>query len=163
MVIPRLVLPVVCLIALCGGCQKAPDRWEQAHKETVGQKATAENSQPGSAFNKFFPKAESPYSLVFKQEKDGFVLASLLKDGKETASLSVTDTVNNLEAKEKFAGTTGKLGDYPLAPSGSQGSAVLLADRYQVQVRSAADGGLSEAERAEWLEKFDLKGLAALR
>lgn len=163
MIFPRLFWPMACVFALLAGCQKAPDRWEQAHKETVGQKATAENSQHGSAFNKFFPKAEKPFSLVFKQEKDGFVLASLLKDGKETASLSVSDTVNNTEAKEKFASSTEKLGEYPLAASGSQGTAVLVADRYQVQARSATEGGLSEPERKEWLQKFDLPGLAALR
>src|SRR5262245_1890874 len=89
---------------LLGGCYQAkPDRWAEAQKATTANPhAVAANSVAGNEFNRFFPQVEKPWDIVFKQEKTGFAQASLQKDGREVAVLSVSDTANNPEAAEKF-------------------------------------------------------------
>ena len=172
-----LGLAVAVIISGCEGT-KAPDRWEAADQATregapVSEAGTSANSQAlpadksgvleGSEFNKFFPEVTSPWDIVFKQEKPGFAQASLQRDGTETAVLSISDTRNNAAAADKYKAATDKVDGYPYMPSGSLGSGILVANRFQVQVRSAPDKGLSESERKEWLKKVDLIGLEALR
>jgi hypothetical protein len=48
-----------------------------------------------------------------------------------------------------------------MAASGSKGTSILVSDRYQVQIRSM-DPSFGEAERLEWLPKFDLYSLSNL-
>ena len=173
----------VMLALTAWGCEsgaEVPDRWEAADQATredapaskAGEPAPA-NSQAlpadrsevvaGGELNKFFPDVESPWDLVFKQEKQGFAQASLRRDGTEAAVLSVSDTANNPAAAEKYRAATEKVDGYPSAASGALGSGILVGDRFQVQIRSAAENGLSAAERTDWLKKFDLIGLEALR
>lgn len=155
-------LSVLALFVLVlGGCQQEPSRWDQTQQESKGQKAVSKESVAGSSFNKFFPKVESPFDLVYKQEKTGFAEASLKHEGKEVAVLSISDTRNNPDAAEKYQESTEKLGDYPLAASGSQGTGVLVAGRFQALIRSM-DPAFGETERKAWLEKFDLAGLSQL-
>ena len=153
---------VILLLLAATGCEKAPTRWDEVQQESRGKPAVSKESQAGSAFNRFFPKVEAPFDLVYKQEKTGFVEASLKRDGKEVALLTISDTTNNPEAAEKYRESQEKLGEYPLAPVGSKGTGLLVADRYQVQVRSM-DESFTEANRREWLEKFDLTGLSQLQ
>ena len=152
----------IALLLVAAGCQKEPTRWDEAQKETRGKPAVSKESQAGSEFNKFFPKVESPFDLVYKQEKTGFVEASLKHKGAEVALLTISDTKNNPEAAEKYKESTEKLGEFPLAPVGSKGTGLLIAERYQVQVRSM-DASFSEEDRKAWLEKFDLNGLSQLQ
>ena len=158
----RALTWIAVLGLLAGGCKKEPSRWDQAQEATRGQKATVTESQAGGEFNKFFPKAEDPFDLIYKQEKTGFAEASLKYDGREVALLSISDTVNNPDAKTKYAESAEKLGEYPLAAIGDQGTGVLVADRYQVQVRSM-DPEFIEVNRHEWLQQFDLAGLSQLQ
>jgi hypothetical protein len=157
------VLCVPLLILVLAGCkeQEESTRWNQAQKKTQGRQAPAVSQQSvaGGELNRFFPHVTSPFDLVFKQEKDGLAQASLQKDGQEVAVLSIADTMNNPSAKEKYAGSTQRLAGHPMAAAGSQGTAILVADRYQLQARSI-DPAFGEAERIEWLQKFDLKSLA---
>jgi hypothetical protein len=156
-----LFVPLICL--LLAGCQGQEEstRWDQAQEQTPGRPAPAVSTQAvaGGELNRFFPPVTSPFDLVFKQEKTGFAQASLQKDGQELALLSIADTTNNPSAKEKYAGSTQRLAGYPLAAVGSTGTAILVADRYQIQARSI-DPAFGEAERIAWLQKFDLKSLA---
>jgi hypothetical protein len=153
---------MILLLLAAAGCEQAPSRWDEVQQESRGKPAVAKESQAGSAFNRFFPKVEAPFDLVYKQEKTGFVEASLKQDGKEVAVLTISDTTNNPEAAEKFKDSSENLGEYPLAPVGSRGTGLLVAGRYQVQVRSM-DESFTEEDRREWLEKFDLTGLSQLQ
>lgn len=149
-------------VSLLGGCGCGPRndsaRWDEARQETRGEKAVAPTAAAGAKLNDFFPKAESPYGFTFKQEKQGFVMGQLSKSGKDVATFSISDTRSEPAAKEKFAKASTAVGGYPSAASGSQGTAILVGDRFQVQVRTLP-GGLTEDERKSWIEKFDLAGL----
>lgn len=149
----------VLFVAACG--QEQPTRWDDAQQNTEDQPATSEESLAGSDFNALFPDTEGSFDLVYTQEKTGFVEASLKKDGIEVALLSISDTVNNPDARQKFAESSEVLAGFPVADVGSKGTAVLVADRFQVQVRSV-DDSFSRFDREDWLQKFDLDGLSQL-
>lgn len=150
------------LLPLCG-CQDEPTRWDEVQQETEGRNAPAvsEDSVEGGDLNRFFPAVESPFDIVFKQEKQGLAQASLQKDGTEMVVLTISDTTSNPGAKDKYKDSGQMLDGHPMAAAGSKGTAILVADRYQVQARSS-DPSFGEAERIEWLQKFDLKSLSNL-
>ena len=116
----------------------------------------------GSTLNKVFPPASGDYHLTFTREKDGFASADLTKAGAKVATLTVSDTDANPSARDKFKTSAQKIGGYPAAPVGSQGTAVLVADRYQVQARSLAPS-FTAADRDSWLERFKLDVLARVK
>lgn len=154
--------PLSLLLALSlslVACEKEPTRWDQAAsaKPTA---ITAEGSKPGSAFNKFFPAdGTDGHSRVYTAEKAGFAEAKLKKDGKDVATLSISDTANEPDAKGKFASAGDKVKGFPLVTVGKNQSAVLVKDRYQVKVSSQS---LDADARKAWLDRFDLAGLAGL-
>lgn len=150
-------------LLILAGCQPIePSRWEAAQQATEGQQVAAEGDVvPGGEFNRFFPEAQDPFDIVFLQEKEGFAEASLRLDGEEVATLAVSDTANNPSARDKYAESDEELDGYPMAAVGDKGTAILVADRFQVQVRSKPDDFLP-SDREEWLLEFDLNGLAGL-
>jgi len=115
----------------------------------------------GGEFNKFFPKDDGDYNVIYTQEKAGFAQAQLNFQGSEVATLSVSDTANNPDAVEKFNDSKSEISGYPAATVGTLGTALLVADRFQVQVR-AKDESFDSEQRAAWLAQFDLAGLADL-
>lgn len=152
----------------CGGGAVTPpvtDPYAETQTETKNGEAVSTASVEGGALNKFFPPQEGDFDIVFKQEKTGFAQVSLQKkaDGTELATMSISDTINEPEAKDKFQGSTDYVQDQvPVAAQGTQGTAILVADRYQVSVRSV-DENFTEADRRAWLEKFDIAGLKELK
>jgi hypothetical protein len=160
---PRMVRTLLAaLLALATvACSQQPTRWDEAQEKTKGKKAVSTDAYEGSTFNKFFPKAESPYELVYKQEKKGTAIADLKMDGKPMATLTIFDTVSNPDALTEYKESTQALGGFPLVAKGTKGTAVLVNRRFQVQVRST-DDAFSEEDRKNWLKKFDLDGLAKL-
>jgi hypothetical protein len=116
---------------------------------------------PGGEFNQFFPESEGEFERIFDQEKEGFAQAKLVKEGYDVATLSVSDTAANPDAAQKFAQSSEEIAGYPAVAVGSKGTAILVADRFQVQIRSL-DDSFTQADRAKWLAKFDLTGLAQL-
>ena len=116
----------------------------------------------GGDFNKFFPKDEGDYNVLYTQEKEGFAQAKLNLNGTEVATLAVSDTVISVDALDKFKDSKEEIAGYPAAAVGALGTAVLVGDRFQVQVRSK-DASFSADDREAWIEKFDLAGLAALK
>jgi hypothetical protein len=116
----------------------------------------------GGEFNKFFPKDQGDYNVLYTQEKEGFAQARLNLKGVEVATLSVSDTVISVEALDKFQASSEQIAGYPAAAVGALGTAVLVADRFQVQVRSK-DASFTADDRKAWIEQFDLAGLAALQ
>jgi hypothetical protein len=155
-----LLLPVLWLAAACGPNQ--PTRWEKAEQESRDTKAAvAKEAVAGGEFNKFFPKVKDDWDLVYKQEKQGFSQASLKKGGKEVALLSVFDTLSNPEARARYEKSTDAFAGFPIAPIGEQGTGLLVADRFVVQVRSM-DDSFAKEDREAWLAKFDLAGISKL-
>jgi hypothetical protein len=160
----NVLLAVALLLAAftlwrCAGPAPAPTpaAIPTAPPKTVAQ----EDAIDGSKLNKAFPKSAAPYKLTFTQEKDGFAQAELTQDGKKLATLSISDTAANPSARDKFKADT-KIGGYPSAAVGSQGTAVLVGSRYQVQVRSTSPA-FTAAQRSEWIEKFNLDALARIK
>lgn len=157
------LLSIVVAVSLAGfvSCgPKPPSRWEAAQQQTQrNAPAVVRESVAGGEFNKFFPKSSGPFEVVYTQEKIGFAQASLRERGEEVAILTISDTLNTPEARQKFQGQTRTLAGYPVVTVGRQATALLVADRFQVQIRSQV-ASFGEAEREAWLQKFDLAGLS---
>lgn len=143
--------------------QSAPSRFDGAQQESTSKGATAvvDDSQSGSAFNRYFPDSADGYDRVYSQEKKGSAQAKLTQGGDEIAILSITDTLNNPSAASKFQDSGSQINGYPSVTQGSSATAVLVNNRYQVKVRSK-DSSFSPADREKWLKKFDLRGLSKL-
>lgn len=154
------------LLTLSACNTQPPSRFEQAQQESIaaGSKNTAvsPNAVKGSSLNQFFPAGGGEYERVFTQEKDGFVQAKLKFQGKDVAILAIFDTISNPEAKKDFQGATEQINGFPLIEKGTNNSAVLVGDRFQVSVRST-DPTFGKEQRRQWLEKFDLAGLSQLK
>lgn len=154
---PALVAATLCF-ALSIACSKEPTRWDTDASAATLPAASVPKTE-GAKLNAFFPKDADGYTRTFTQEKDGFVEAKVKKDGKEEATLTVSDANGDDAVKSKFEKATEKLGDSPLVTVGKNQSAVLVGKRYQVKVTSTT---LDEAARKAWLGKFDLAGLSKL-
>jgi len=153
----------------CGGKKKTTETTTETtttETTTTDNGSTATETMPeeveGGALNKFFPKEDGAYKVVYNQEKDGFVQASLELDGKEVATLAVSDLSTNMDTKAKYESSTMKVGDYPALTKGSKGTTILVGDRYQISIRSK-DDSFDENMRKSWFEKFDLSGFANLK
>ena len=159
--IPSLVAAVFACAAILGACKDPPKstRWDDA-AAAVSVPAIASDAPPPIAagtLNKFFPKdGEGGFKRVFAADKEGYAEAKLQKDGKEVATLSISDADRVPGAKEKFAGATEKLDGHPLMTVGKNQSTVLIKDRFQVKVSSPT---LDADARKAILATFDLKGL----
>ena len=165
----RKILIALLLVTslLLGACSQAPpSRFEQAQQaSTEGSQrnqAVSKQAEAGGSFNQFFPKAEGDFKLVYSQDKKGFAQAKLKQQGKDVAVLSISDTISTPDAKNKFQQSTENIKGYPVASQGTKGTALLVADRFQVKVLSR-DTSFAAADREAWLAKFDLDGLANLK
>ncbi|MGF2040150.1 MAG: hypothetical protein RMZ43_033430 [Nostoc sp. CmiVER01] len=161
-VVAALLLSVLLLTTACS--PKTPGRFDQAQKESTQQKkglAVAKNATQGSQFNKFFPNSSGGYQRVYSQEKKGFAEAKLKKGGKDIALLSISDTTSTPGAAAKFSKSTKKIGGYPALEVGKTQTAILVGN-YQVKALSR-DASFTASDRADWLEKFNLNGLANLK
>lgn len=154
-----LLLGTMVLSAAC--VQADPSIWETIEEQVEDQEATVDEAVAGGEFNRFFPESNGDGEVVFIQEKSGFAEAVLKQDGEDVATLAVFDTVSNPDAAAKYADSDETVGGYPAVDVGTNGLAVLVADRFQVQVRALNDD-FTRNDRETWLEAFDLDGLAAL-
>ncbi|MEB3242645.1 MAG: hypothetical protein VKO44_03325 [Cyanobacteriota bacterium] len=116
----------------------------------------------GPAFNPLFPKPQAGEQLIFTQEKRGFSQARLKEGDTTKALLSISDVITSPSTRAKFSGATQELQSWPLVDQGSQASALLVADRFQVKVIGQG-AGLTPDDRHDLINAFDLKGLAALK
>jgi len=115
----------------------------------------------GTLFNRLFPKPQAGEQLVFTQEKRGFSQARLKQGAEVRALLSISDVTSAPASRNKFIHTEERLQSWPLVDQGSQASALLVADRFQVKVIGQGNG-LDPEQRHVLLEAFDLSALAAL-
>jgi len=159
----RLGAPLVVLAVFAAGCGPEGDTRFTAANTHKGP-AVAKEAIPGDKLNKFFPKAEGEWDVVYTQEKQGMSQAELKKKGTAVAQLAIFDTLTDAKVAEEYKTATEKLADkYPVIPKGKLGTGILVGDRFQVQVRTLPGGDFSEADRKAWLSKFDLAGLATLQ
>jgi hypothetical protein len=161
-----LVAVLLCFTLAIAGCQaKAPSQFDQVQRESTAKgamPAVAKDATKGGEFNKFFPKPQAGYERVYTQEKKGFAEAKLKKDGLDQAMLAVSDTKSLPSAAAKFQSAKSSIAGYPAVDLGTTQTSVLVADRYQVKVISKAPG-FSKDDRVDWIQKFDLTGLAQLK
>jgi hypothetical protein len=115
----------------------------------------------GTSFNRLFPKPQAGETIVFTQEKRGFSEARLKRGQETSALLAISDTNSAPEARSKFVRAPEQLQGWPLVEQGSQASALLVAERFQVKVIGQGSG-LDPAQRHELLGAFDLPALASL-
>jgi hypothetical protein len=94
------------------------------------------------------PTKEGVAEVVYKKGKD------------EIATITITDTIEIPAVREDYKDAKEKVDGFPLKTSGYAKSAILVADRFQVQIQSQR---LKAPERKAWLEKMDLKALQALK
>jgi hypothetical protein len=152
------------LLFVTSCASKAPNRFDAAQQESSKVKsgqAVAKNATQGSKLNKFFPAGGNGFDRVYTQEKKGFSEANLKKDGKVFAQLAISDTTSTPTAAAKFANSNEKIAGYPAVKLGNTQTSVLVG-KYQVKVISK-DPAFTAADRAAWIEKFDLAGLASLK
>jgi hypothetical protein len=141
-----------------------PSRFSQTQQETTQKgapPAVSTEAQQGGSFNRFFPRSVPGYEVVPAQEKQGFAEYKVNQDGKNVAMLAISDTTGT-PAAAKFQGSTLTIADYPAVEQGQNATALLVGDRYQVKVLSR-DPSFTKEDRAAWLTKFDLQGLAGLQ
>jgi hypothetical protein len=159
--VQRPLILFLLLSALPLGCAPRNTQWDEAQKKKGP--AVSKEAVEGSVFNKFFPKGEGDDEVVYTQEKTGEAEARLKRKGTAIATLAVFDTVSNPGAADKYRDATEVLQGYPLLHVGKHTTEVLVADRFQVVVRSTPDSGMGKDDRKEWLKKFDLKSISNLR
>ena len=158
-----LLLSVLLLTTACTA--KEPGRFDQVQQESSRQKtgqAVAKKATQGSQFNKLFPASGDGYQRVFTQEKKGFAEAKLKKDGKDMAMLAISDTSSTPTAAAKFSNSKQKLAGYPAVEIGNTQTAILVNNRYQVKVISRSPS-FTASDRQDWIQKFNLSGLARLK
>ncbi len=160
-ILAAVLLSVLLLTTACSTAAKAPNRFDQVQQQSSKQKsgqAVAKDATQGGKLNKFFPSAGDGYKSVYTQEKKGFSEANLKKGGKTVAQLAVSDTTSLPDAAAKFSKSTKKIGGYPAVTVGKTQTSVLVG-KFQVKVISK-DPTFTESDRATWIAKFNLDGLA---
>lgn len=157
-----IFLSVVLLLTACTSAPSAPSQYDQVQQDTTGfnaEKAVDRQAKSGSTFNRFFPQSADGYDVVPSQEKQGFAEYKLKRDGETLAMLTINDTVSVPAAATKYNDATTKIAGYPAVNQGKTATGILVNGRYQVKVLSR-DPAFTESDRAAWIEKFDLTGLA---
>src|SRR5262245_354665 len=94
-------LAALTLALLAAGCGPRGDPRFQAAQTQKGP-AVAKEAVPGDNLNKFFPKAEGEWDLVYTQEKQGMSQAELKKGGKAVAQLAIFDTVTDSKVADEY-------------------------------------------------------------
>lgn len=163
----RVIIPCLLsvLILVTGCAPKAASPYAQAQKDSTrwGEPAAvAKKAEQGATFNKFFPEGIRGYEVIPAQEKKGFAEYKVLRDGKNVAMLSISDTTSVPAAAAKYQTSTFKVANYPAVDQGTTATGILVNNRYQVKVLSR-DPSFSRDDRIAWLQKFDLKGIAQLK
>jgi hypothetical protein len=160
------VVPLLLsLVLLVGACSSAPSQYDQVQRETTGlgtPSAVDRRAEQGSTFNQFFPNSQGDYQVIPYQEKKGFAEYKLQRGDTTLAMLSISDTTSLPAAAEKYNNATDTIAGYPAVNQGATATGLLVNGRYQVKVMSR-DASFTQADRVDWLQKFDLQGLAQLQ
>lgn len=168
MKLPRWVkqfipLTLVFLLFLTA-CASAPSKYDQVQQDTTGSQAPVaidKQAAKGGTFNQFFPQSEGDYEVVPAQEKQGFAEYKLKQNGTTLAMLSISDTISLPTASAKYEDASDSVAGYPAVQQGTTATGILVNGRYQIKVLSR-DAAFTPEDRAVWIQKFDLQGLAQL-
>jgi hypothetical protein len=154
-------LGLLLLVSACDEAQE-PGRWDGAQQQSTEVNRSGGQPVPGSSFNRLFPSARDGYSLVYTQEKSGFAEAKLQQGSQDMAMLSISDTVTNPSAVQKFQQSNSQVAGYPSASLTANDTAILVGDRFQVKIQSR-NPAFSASDRETWLGRFNLNGLNQLK
>ncbi|MGB0563965.1 MAG: hypothetical protein ACPGVO_19520 [Spirulinaceae cyanobacterium] len=157
-----LLLSTLLLLAACTAAPPSDFQAAQDASTERGATAVADDTTQGQKLNRFFPQSEGDYDVVYTQEKQGFSQAKLKQAGTELAVLSIADITSNPTAADKYDASTATIQGFPTVEQGQNGTGVLVADKFQVKAQSRSET-FSASDRQQWLEKFDLNGLASLQ
>ena len=160
-ILAPILISLLLLTSACGGARQ-PSRFDQAQEQSKTERPSEAKQVSGGSLNKYFPSSSGDYKLTYAQEKKGFAQASLKKDGKEVAVMSINDISASPSAAKKFENSSQKIGGYPAVKQGTKTTAVLVDNRFQVKAQSK-DSSFTDSDREEWLKKFNLSGLASLK
>lgn len=163
--IKGLIPLVLGLVLIVNACASAPSRYDQVQQDTTGwgtPAAVDRDAAPGSTFNPFFPDSQGDYQVIPYQEKKGFAEYKLQRGDQTLAMLSISDTTSLPAAAEKYRDATDTIAGFPTVNQGTTATGLLVNGRYQVKVLSR-DPSFTQADRVDWLQRFDLPGLAQLR
>jgi len=163
----KILAPIfLCLILFVTACApNPPSRYAQVQKETTQRgaaPAVAKTAEQGAKFNQFFPTKVRGFEIIPTQEKKGFAEYKVNQGDKTVAMLSISDTASLPTAAAKYQQSSSKIAGYPSVEQGTTATGILVNDRYQVKVLSR-DPSFTQADRAAWIQKFDLRGLAKLK
>jgi len=159
-----LLLSLLLIVSIgCSQTDTSPFADAQQESTAPGAApAVVDEAQKGGEFNRFFPRSGGGYDVVFSQEKQGFAEAKLKYEGEDIGLLAISDTISLPAAAQKYESSSETLAGYPVLDLGDTQTGVLVSDRYQVKAISR-DTAFDAQARREWLEKFDLSGLANLQ
>lgn len=117
----------------------------------------------GDKLNPFFPQ-EIPVGmkLIFSDEKWGYSSAYIMFEKQFLGIISILDCNSYLAAKGKFVHPNEELLDYPLVKKGTNSQAILVNDRFQINVTHLKKD-LAPLDHKEWLLKFDTEGLMKIK
>ncbi|MCD8535589.1 MAG: hypothetical protein LR011_12720 [Verrucomicrobia bacterium] len=138
---------LISMAGLLSGCKEPTPRDQQVE---------------GKAFNPFFPASQDGYSVIFTSEKKGYSQANIKKGDVEVATMAVSDLIDDAEAVRKFEGATDSILSFPVISRGENGTAVLIANRFQIVLRSTSEE-FSAEDRRKWISSLDLASIAALK
>ena len=161
----RHIVPLCLgLLLLVTACTSAPSKYDQVQEDTTGRNApaaVAKTAAKGGTFNQFFPSSQDGFKVVPAQEKQGFAEYKLKQAGETLAMLTINDTSSLPAAAAKYERATETISGYPSVTQGATATGLLVNGRYQVKILSRSSDFTAE-DRATWLQKFDLNGLAQL-
>lgn len=159
----RFFLPLVLVIA---GCKKEPPPPAPAAVQALAVDAgvdaapaavKAPEMKSGAELKAFFPvDGVLGTKRTFTQEKPGFAEAKVQQGGKDLAVLSITDALNDADAKGKFANAADKVNGAPVITVGKTQSAALVKNRYVLSVDSPT---FDVKRRKIWLAHFNVNAL----
>ena len=166
-VLIAVVLAIFMSACLCNGDEEVEEkveRWEEPAvtervEEKVEEKKAAPEQVEGATFNALFPADQTEgYTRTFTQEKAGYAEAVYAHDDGQEIKIAIADVIDQIDTRKKYAEATEEIGAYPMMTRGKNSSMVLVEDRYQIKISSKE---VDAVGRRAWLEKVDLKGLAA--
>ena len=165
-----LVAALALYSTLATACQKAPPTptsmetpdapsltVASSHRAGLPEAGGIASGVPTAPLKDYFPlDAAGGFKRVIRANRVGYAEASLEKDGKEVAVLSISDAERLAYVKARFENATDKVDGFPLLTSGKDLSTILVRDRFEIKVLSKT---LDASARKAILASFDLKGL----
>ncbi|PWJ40926.1 hypothetical protein [Sediminitomix flava] len=116
----------------------------------------------GKLLQEAFPDSLPKFQIYVTHSAVGMVKAKVINDSsKVIASSSIIDLLNHKNEISRFKKSELSFEDYPLLIKGQNSIAILVADRFQVQIKSLSQS-FNDDRIKERFKQFDLEKLKAL-